>query len=102
MIEERFSAIEHGFFEWNSFFFWGEMQKTIFYTPVISHAMHYIARGILFVLGWTCIANPQFVSKYVVIAEPHTSNWDFFYTMLVAFALELKVYAMGKKSLTEG
>lgn len=78
------------------------MQKTIFYTPLISHAMHYLARGILFILGWTVSANPQVVQKYVVIAAPHTSNWDFFYTMLVAFALKLKVYAMGKKSLTEG
>lgn len=78
------------------------MQKTIFHTPVISHAMHYIARGVLFVLAWTVQANPQDVPKYVVIAAPHTSNWDFFYTMLLAFALKLKVYAMGKKSLTEG
>lgn len=78
------------------------MQKTIFYTPVISQAMHYFARIILFVLGWTYKTNPQIVPKYVVIAAPHTSNWDFFYTMLVAFALKLKVYAMGKKSLTEG
>jgi 1-acyl-sn-glycerol-3-phosphate acyltransferase len=78
------------------------MQKTIYHTPVISHAMHYIARGILSVLGWTVQANPQDVPKYVVIAAPHTSNWDFFYTMLLAFALKLQVYAMGKKSLTEG
>lgn len=78
------------------------MQKTIFHTPVISHAMHYIARCVLFLLGWTFEANPQAVPKYVVIAAPHTSNWDFFYTMLVAFALRIKVYAMGKKSLTEG
>lgn len=64
--------------------------------------MHYLACGILLILGWTVSANPQVVPKYVVIAAPHTSNWDFFYTMLVAFALKLKVYAMGKKSLTEG
>jgi len=78
------------------------MQKTIHHTPIISPAMHYIARAILFVLGWTCRAEPSNVQKFVVIAAPHTSNWDFFYTMLVAFALRLKVYAMGKKSLTEG
>lgn len=78
------------------------MQKTIFHTPGISHAMHFIARGVLFVLGWSVQANPQDAAKYVVIAAPHTSNWDFFYTMLLAFALKLKVYAMGKKSLTEG
>ena len=78
------------------------MQKTIFYTPIISRAMHYISRGLLWVLGWTWKASGQTAPKYVIIAAPHTSNWDFFYTMLVAFALDLKVFAMGKKSLTEG
>jgi 1-acyl-sn-glycerol-3-phosphate acyltransferase len=78
------------------------MQKTIFHTPILSHAMHYISRMVLFFLGWTHVNNPKHVPKYVMIAAPHTSNWDFFYTMLVAFALKLKVYAMGKKALTEG
>jgi len=37
-----------------------------------------------------------------MIAAPHTSNWDFFYTVLVAFVIKAQIYAMGKKSLTEG
>ncbi len=78
------------------------MRKTIFYTPVLSRAMHYIARAVLAALGWGYEETGNRPPKYVVIAAPHTSNWDFFYTMLVAFALDIKVYAMGKKSLTEG
>jgi 1-acyl-sn-glycerol-3-phosphate acyltransferase len=78
------------------------MQKTIFYSPVLSRVMHYLSRGMLFILGWAYAETGQRAPKYVIIAAPHTSNWDFFYTMLVAFALNLKVYAMGKKSLTEG
>jgi len=78
------------------------MQKTIFYSPVLSRVMHYLSRGMLFILGWAYAETGQRAPKYVIIAAPHTSNWDFFYTMLVAFALKLKVYAMGKKSLTEG
>jgi 1-acyl-sn-glycerol-3-phosphate acyltransferase len=78
------------------------MRKTIFYTPGVSHVMHYLSRFILFVLGWKTQKPSLHVPKYVMIAAPHTSNWDFFYTMLVAFAVDIKVYAMGKKSLTEG
>lgn len=78
------------------------MRKTIHHTPIVSPAMHYIARAVLFVLGWKYHAEPCSAAKYVVIAAPHTSNWDFFYTLLLAFALRLEVYAMGKKSLTEG
>lgn len=78
------------------------MQKTIFHSPVLSRVMHKLSRAMLFVLGWTYAEEGHRAPKYVIIAAPHTSNWDFFYTMLVAFALDIKVYAMGKKSLTEG
>jgi 1-acyl-sn-glycerol-3-phosphate acyltransferase len=35
----------------------------------------------------------------VVIAAPHTSNWDLPYTLMVAFALRLQIYWMGKSSI---
>lgn len=35
----------------------------------------------------------------VFIAAPHTSNWDLPYTLMVAFALRLNIYWMGKESL---
>jgi 1-acyl-sn-glycerol-3-phosphate acyltransferase len=34
-----------------------------------------------------------------LIAAPHTSNWDLPYTLMVAFALRLNVYWMGKEQL---
>ena len=42
---------------------------------------------------------PTGVGKCVLIAAPHTSNWDLPYTLLVAFALNLRIYWMGKQSL---
>ena len=35
----------------------------------------------------------------MLIAAPHTSNWDLPYTLMVAFALRLNVYWMGKTSI---
>jgi 1-acyl-sn-glycerol-3-phosphate acyltransferase len=35
----------------------------------------------------------------VLIAAPHTSNWDLPYTLMVAFALRLNIYWMGKQSI---
>ena len=35
----------------------------------------------------------------MLIAAPHTSNWDLPYTLMVAFALRLNVYWMGKQSI---
>ena len=42
---------------------------------------------------------PAEAKKCVFIAAPHTSNWDFPLTLLVAFALKLDIYWMGKASL---
>jgi 1-acyl-sn-glycerol-3-phosphate acyltransferase len=35
----------------------------------------------------------------VLIAAPHTSNWDLPYTLMVAFHLRLNIYWMGKASI---
>ena len=42
---------------------------------------------------------PANTPKSVVIAAPHTSNWDFPYTLMVAFAMGLNIQWMGKKQL---
>ncbi|MCK5695461.1 MAG: lysophospholipid acyltransferase family protein [Desulfobacula sp.] len=57
---------------------------------------------ILFCLGWKVKSKLPDVPKCVMIAAPHTNNWDFFYTVLVAFVMKAQIYAMGKKSLTHG
>ncbi len=51
-------------------------------------------------MGWKTKGRLPDVPKCVMIGAPHTSNWDFFYTLLIAFKLKAQVYAMGKKSLT--
>jgi 1-acyl-sn-glycerol-3-phosphate acyltransferase len=35
----------------------------------------------------------------VLIAAPHTSNWDLPYTLMTGFALRLNLYWMGKESI---
>jgi 1-acyl-sn-glycerol-3-phosphate acyltransferase len=45
---------------------------------------------------------PPGLSKCVLIAAPHTSNWDFVYLLLASFALRLNIYWMGKASLFSG
>ena len=52
------------------------------------------------VTGWTIEgALPAGAAKSVFIAAPHTSNWDLPYTLMVAFALRLNIYWMGKESI---
>ena len=78
------------------------MNRTIFSTPIIRHIMPLFSTVLLFCLGWKIKGGLPGVPKYVMIAAPHTSNWDYFYTLLIAFVLKTQIYAMGKKSLTTG
>jgi 1-acyl-sn-glycerol-3-phosphate acyltransferase len=58
-----------------------------------------ISLWILRSLGWQIEAELPDIKKYVVIAAPHTSNWDFPLGILAAKAIRLKVHWMGKDSL---
>lgn len=78
------------------------MQYTIFDTPVVRNFFHYFSRFWLFAAGWKTRGNPPDAPKYVLIAAPHTSNWDFVYTLLIAFTYKIKVFWMGKSSLFAG
>jgi 1-acyl-sn-glycerol-3-phosphate acyltransferase len=77
-------------------------EKTIFDSKIANFFLHYLARFILFIMGWQVKGGSPDVKKFVLIAAPHTSNWDYFFTLLMAFALKLRIYAMGKKELCEG
>jgi 1-acyl-sn-glycerol-3-phosphate acyltransferase len=50
-------------------------------------------------LGWRVEGEIPSIKKFVIIAAPHTSNWDFPITLAVAFALKVKIYWMGKAAM---
>lgn len=52
--------------------------------------------------GWHVKGGVPDVRKAVVVAAPHTSNWDFPFTLAVAFALDVEVSWLGKHTLFEG
>jgi 1-acyl-sn-glycerol-3-phosphate acyltransferase len=49
--------------------------------------------------GWTVEGVAPNPRKFIVIAAPHTSNWDFVHFIGAADALNLDLSFMGKKSL---
>lgn len=76
------------------------MHRTIFTTPVIAPLLRALSTGFLRHTGWTVEGDlPPSAAKSVFIAAPHTSNWDLPYTLMVAFALRLNPYWMGKASI---
>jgi 1-acyl-sn-glycerol-3-phosphate acyltransferase len=76
------------------------MHRTIFTTPVVNTLLRGFSIGFLKLTGWRIEGSlPPEASKAVLIAAPHTSNWDLPYTLMVAFVLRLDVYWMGKQSI---
>ena len=76
------------------------MHRTIFTTPVVNTALRAFSLAYLKLTGWKLDGElPPDCAKSVLIAAPHTSNWDLPYTLMVAFALRLNVYWMGKSQI---
>ena len=76
------------------------MHRTIFDTPVINTLLRAFSVTYLKLTGWKIEGSlPSGAEKSVLIAAPHTSNWDLPYTLMVAFALRLTPYWMGKEQI---
>ena len=76
------------------------MHRTILDTPGVNTVLRWFSIGFLKATGWKVQGQlPANGRKSVLIAAPHTSNWDLPYTLMVAFALRLNVYWMGKQSI---
>jgi 1-acyl-sn-glycerol-3-phosphate acyltransferase len=76
------------------------MHRTIFTTPVVNTALRGFSIAFLRLAGWRVEgALPPNTAKNVLIAAPHTSNWDLPYTLMVCFVLRLTPYWMGKASI---
>lgn len=76
------------------------MHLTLFRTPFVNTVLRSFSVFFLRATGWKIEGRlPAGATKCVFIAAPHTSNWDLPYTLMVAFALRLDIYWMGKHTL---
>jgi 1-acyl-sn-glycerol-3-phosphate acyltransferase len=58
-----------------------------------------LARLILRLGGWTIVGGAMDEPKAVVIAAPHTSNWDGFWALTYKIAVGLDIHFFAKDSL---
>ena len=61
--------------------------------------MHHVARLGLWLTGWRVAGAPPEVRRFVVLAVPHTSNWDGFFAMLGIWWFGVPFRWLGKASL---
>lgn len=67
--------------------------------PVGGHALNRFARWVLQRLGWTLLRPELPGPKGVIVAYPHTSNWDFPVAMLAKWGLGWELRFWAKDSL---
>lgn len=76
------------------------MHRTMFDTPILKTLLRWVSILLLKILGWKTEGEiPKDLKKCVMIAAPHTSNWDLPFTLMTAFSLNAKVYWMGKDKI---
>lgn len=76
------------------------MHRTIFDTPIVNTVLRAFSIAFMKLKGWKVEGSlPPDGQKSVLIAAPHTSNWDLPYTLMTAFILGLNVYWMGKAEI---
>jgi 1-acyl-sn-glycerol-3-phosphate acyltransferase len=61
--------------------------------------MRALANLLLRIGGWHVVGSPPDVRKYVLIAAPHTSNWDFIWVLAFGFHYGIKIRWIGKHTL---
>lgn len=67
-----------------------------------SRFRRWIGRTVLRTFGWTLRGEAPAHAKCVLIAAPHTSNWDGFFMLAVSFALGVRLSWMVKHTLFRG
>lgn len=76
---------------------------SILLNNIILQPLFYLgAVVLLFLFGWKTKGKSPDIHQYVLIAAPHTSNWDFVFFLLIIFKLRLPVYWMGKDNPSTG
>lgn len=58
-----------------------------------------MALAIIKISGWTLVGEAPTIKKAVIIAAPHTSNWDGFWLLVAKCALKFDVRFLAKHSL---
>ncbi len=78
------------------------MNRTVFNTPIITPLFRMITWLCLKLTGWKVVGDTPEYDKYVLIAAPHTSNWDFPVMLGAVLDRGERVSWMGKHSLFRG
>src|SRR5690554_4709180 len=74
------------------------MHRTMFDTPVINTLLRWMSIVVLKLTGWKTVGEePEDLNKFVMIAAPHTRNWDSPFIPMIPFVVRKKIYWIAKE-----
>ena len=75
------------------------MNPTLLNNWLLRPIFYWFATFCLFTLGWKTKGEMPDIKKFVLIAAPHSSNWDFVFFLLIIFKFKISVHWMGKHTM---
>ena len=67
-------------------------KHSLFSTPILTWLLRFPARLALKLSGWKIHGSPPDIKHCIIIAAPHTSNWDFALMLMVAWFAHRRKY----------
>ena len=67
--------------------------------PISGVIPYCIGRVWMWIFGWNVTGQIPHGGKFVIVGAPHTSNWDFPFTLAALYTFRLKISWMGKNTL---
>ena len=75
------------------------MNYTLLDVPLLKNLLRLCAVLYLKITGWKREGQVPDLDKFIIIAAPHTSNWDFPISLAMLLAFKVRAYWMGKDSM---
>ena len=75
------------------------MKPTLINNCILKPILYWFATFCLFIMGWKTKGKIPDINKFVMIAAPHSSNWDFVFFLLIIFKFQISVHWMGKHTM---
>ncbi len=75
------------------------MNPTLINNCIFRPLFYWFACVALFIMGWKANGKIPDIKKFVMIAAPHSSNWDFIFFLLIIFKFKISVHWMGKNTM---
>ena len=75
------------------------MHHTMFDTPILNVLLRRLALFLMWLFRWRIEGELPDTPKFVLIAAPHTTNWDLPVMLCLAFAFRTRLFWMGKDTL---